>query len=906
MASKPVNPARLPWLTGYTNEKLEIEDSEFFDLFMERGDFEAGELNVFVYKILNECLPHYLSPKFHCMKSMELSKDNSFVNLQAALHFFLANNAHSAKLYKVLMSRPNDLLLSPNILVYLKTTRKFMTPGFELCTKPRDFILDPWILVQLPFQPSILQQWVAAVYVEYLKLREQMAFFTVVTFPPSLREIIEVLFLLQSLFMKTIKEVFHVLDINCKTSNMEEATSATIEMMKGSGMKLLISILQFAMSLECTNIIDSLKRMAWSVKTRDKCTSPQRRYFEHVGFLNIPNMVYDLNFWSRRKYNEIFGSMLVKPKSSSFISITSLVPHDEMPHVTKDKLVKLCVDKIIKTGWLKGIDEKAVPAIFDELMENDLGYILCQHLFYNWNLHTDGFCEFRGEDCGVITDIYNVFLRVVAAESLGSLVSVLRATRRGGIVYTNAVGCAGPLITEESIKKALLDVVKRVDSWNLTLVLDDLKKQCPSSESISRHPDLLLGFEMVAKQFESRIKNTAYMLYESLLNAPRGTRKLCLEVQVVHYLLPALVAHFLELSRTSDQSLLPKYATFLHHLTSSYDLSKCQYINRHTSITFEDVLLADCTAEESNAMLRLKSEAISKELERTGLPQNVFEVIDDVFLGFTFLKLDSDDQIWRPNFKAWSAQVYRFFAKVLHSIKTTAKRYGGVHEQPFSFNWETSPLKQFLRLLEAVARRAKENNFKSYWQQVKRRISQPQQGVSHEQLGALLMYLGLKQVSKDKKSKVERKFASNACAFDPLAMAYAAFLDEDWSKLKQALASWLNPHGALQDPSLVSLSFARDNPEVYGTLLETLGRNMKVFMKKPGTITFFPIAHCRWCGLVDCPEFRVCQECREMNGEYLDVNLFCSERCETSAMNDVHCKEHELFLIEKLQESFMF
>jgi len=70
-------------------------------------------------------------------------------------------------------------------------------------------------------------------------------------------------------------------------------------------------------------------------------------------------------------------------------------------------------------------------------------------------------------------------------------------------------------------------------------------------------------------------------------------------------------------------------------------------------------------------------------------------------------------------------------------------------------------------------------------------------------------------------------------------------------------------------------------------------------MQEPGEVTFFPVKHCRWCGLVEAAdEFRVCNECAE-NPDYPDTSIFCSSKCETEAMKFVHLEEHARYLTIK-------
>jgi len=70
-------------------------------------------------------------------------------------------------------------------------------------------------------------------------------------------------------------------------------------------------------------------------------------------------------------------------------------------------------------------------------------------------------------------------------------------------------------------------------------------------------------------------------------------------------------------------------------------------------------------------------------------------------------------------------------------------------------------------------------------------------------------------------------------------------------------------------------------------------------MSEPGEITFFPVKHCRWCGVL-AEKFRMCPECHS-NPDYSDINFFCSEKCENEAMDKKHTEEHARFLMIRLE-----
>jgi len=162
--------------------------------------------------------------------------------------------------------------------------------------------------------------------------------------------------------------------------------------------------------------------------------------------------------------------------------------------------------------------------------------------------------------------------------------------------------------------------------------------------------------------------------------------------------------------------------------------------------------------------------------------------------------------------------------------------------------------------------------------------------LTEPQLLQLVFYLSFKG-SKRRKTSVSRKYE----CLDPVETACMAFLDNDVWKLKQLFSSWLGP---LPE---VSLQFVRDSaPTCYQSVLKTVSEEGKVKMSAPGEITFFPLKHCRWCGLVEeADEFEVCRVCLE-TPDYPDRCVFCSRKCQEEALDDLHTEEHARYLLVRL------
>lgn len=146
-------------------------------------------------------------------------------------------------------------------------------------------------------------------------------------------------------------------------------------------------------------------------------------------------------------------------------------------------------------------------------------------------------------------------------------------------------------------------------------------------------------------------------------------------------------------------------------------------------------------------------------------------------------------------------------------------------------------------------------------------------------------------------SKAERnpQLCQKPTPFDLVYASLYSYLAKDRWRLSQHFAKWLRVDKV--NLSIVEHQFAKEQaPVCYSLTLHEVSRKGKIKMKCPGEITFCPIKHCRWCGLVESDQFVVCKMCLE-DDSYTDTNLFCSKKCEREALEEQHTEEHARHLM---------
>jgi hypothetical protein len=134
--------------------------------------------------------------------------------------------------------------------------------------------------------------------------------------------------------------------------------------------------------------------------------------------------------------------------------------------------------------------------------------------------------------------------------------------------------------------------------------------------------------------------------------------------------------------------------------------------------------------------------------------------------------------------------------------------------------------------------------------------------------------------------------------FSDAEKAFSSLLNNDLWKLKFILTNLLNKPGQVDLSLTTPVKEARCFPICFKAAFKALTPDMRVeeVEEKKGAITFFPIRHCRWCGLVK-QELQMCRECAKKGVGYMDKNWFCSDDCENTAWERVHEEEHTRFLM---------
>jgi len=169
------------------------------------------------------------------------------------------------------------------------------------------------------------------------------------------------------------------------------------------------------------------------------------------------------------------------------------------------------------------------------------------------------------------------------------------------------------------------------------------------------------------------------------------------------------------------------------------------------------------------------------------------------------------------------------------------------------------------------------------------------EGLSSLQVIGILAWSFISTLKMDKFKEKMSSSQGPGFPLDDIDSAMWALYSGDMWTVKQKMSSMAHKSGQ-DDQTLASVEFARSNDFYEEELKSGLTEEGKVKMSRPGEITFFPVKHCRWCGLLEVDTFRKCSVCVD-NPDFPDVHYFCSLKCETEALDQQHTEEHATFLM---------
>ncbi|XP_065333957.1 uncharacterized protein LOC135935496 isoform X2 [Cloeon dipterum] len=182
-SSRPL--ASVPWVSIANNPDLKLEDSAVFEnaQFCSKAEKEQ---QIAIFKNLNKLFPFYIPMEHHRMDVKEMVKNSPNGQYWAvALHFLISSKGHNQcawnEFQEHLNARSEDInsndcttcaapYISDNKMADL-----FPQGNPPQCQRVEEYINDPWVLMQLHFQPALFHQWLVAFMIEIYKISMELS-----------------------------------------------------------------------------------------------------------------------------------------------------------------------------------------------------------------------------------------------------------------------------------------------------------------------------------------------------------------------------------------------------------------------------------------------------------------------------------------------------------------------------------------------------------------------------------------------------------------------------------------------------------------------------------------------------------------------------------------------------------
>ena len=233
-------------------------------------------------------------------------------------------------------------------------------------------MLNPWVIVQLPFQHAILHQWMVAFNAETLKFQKEVSDLLIITYPSEMRSALKSLSKIKSTLSHFINMCHEYLFSFLLRHPVSPIHSNLLFM---NQLPDVLPMLKFILSEKSKNCIKALKRMAWNKKTckESKMEAPISKE-EKTRIFQYSSIYHFLN-WQKFPSGDMFNSQKdSRIEYKSWRSLEAQKFEIELVGGLREyfpDMKNVVKEKIIKTGRLSGVSKEKILRGVD----NTSGYI---------------------------------------------------------------------------------------------------------------------------------------------------------------------------------------------------------------------------------------------------------------------------------------------------------------------------------------------------------------------------------------------------------------------------------------------------------------------------------------------------------------------------------------------------
>jgi hypothetical protein len=215
-----------------------------------------------------------------CLTLLENSCGNKSLHFANATQFFTFNQIYGLQFWNQLTSLlylvgtkqqfQKTLYLQTNIYHSSNTQRKlFANKGdLHLCETSAEFLLEPWLVMQLPWHPALYYQWLAAALPEVFKAKKQLSEFYYWPVPKqTFLAVAKLLSMVETLHRRIILG-FRLINW---LPNSKDSYSSGFDLNSNIALLILnlivlpsLPTIEFFVGDKFNTVVRAVKRMAWS------------------------------------------------------------------------------------------------------------------------------------------------------------------------------------------------------------------------------------------------------------------------------------------------------------------------------------------------------------------------------------------------------------------------------------------------------------------------------------------------------------------------------------------------------------------------------------------------------------------------------------------------------------------
>ncbi|XP_059487956.1 uncharacterized protein LOC132203835 isoform X2 [Neocloeon triangulifer] len=861
-------------------------------------------LNGRLQDLFNSSLPFYLPAAYHRVQT----QPDCYKQFLHAAQFILHNEVHGVAFWKMIdalcrKTRPEIPISSEFLSV--RTLFEEFANNLDECKNAAEYLFEPRVIMQLPYFPSVLYQWMSAFTAEWFRISKKLSFLGLFAYPASLKTPLTELNKFYHSAEAFIAGGFALLGLGVKS--YPQIDHKLVQFIKVHFVPRIGHFQEFFSKCDSLDIVLlSVQRQILMKFGKESMVSirVKKDHLTNLESLRLPfriNIGRSLSLMHAIQDDGVFGHRITDLSEIDRV-LTSADSTLDLICVDDDPMMFIAIASTCTVNWNR---EVYVSFLEQHIIENRLinGFsqqdlkrgpeIKCivdnieNYFFYEFCLKDNELCTDNGHT-NKLKGINAEFNFPDKASASSNLLYLLKCIK----------------IIKEATSKPRLDIDRVVES---------LRKETAMSKKFQARNNY---FDRKAAAMQERISR----MVTAILTQNCKTKGFRFESQKnllwAQYMLPCFVSSFLTANKkpyfkafnldrlvTVIENLIKQFEDDLNEPFKEKAFPEKKFIR---SFYAEKIFyLWHNLWYEINLFVFDKT---SPDHKLEGIPgiQSLEKIFTDCFYNLPDIHECFDDII-----RKWTVRQQWFLMRISKSIRVLELRNAPSPNLKYLLKMHNF-LDQVLCILDYVP-----STIRWLLQHVHRKIHCLKRKQSIPKDGRGLADLRKKVFSEADNLSFRKIFGivlhtlfiHKSAHYDDCE----AFIDVETKRLVDLFKehNWLGLRLNLmpklcadkrRDLSLLDKNDLERNPEITLCLTRKIS-NGRIVMTNKGEITMAPVKHCRWCGKIelfsDNLKFILCSYCKDFD-DYPDVTWYCSKDCEETCNRLIHQDEHDDFILSCL------